>query len=266
MTASGMPNQRLPFDPNEADIEGVRLWMQAGFEGYFEQGLRRWAFRPLERYVDVRDDLAEDLRAVYQDLDPNAQRRWRTAIRDLLLAQGHDPSKREATRTLIDLAALARVHDVLDVLPTLLDGTDLRLHQVVQTAVSLANRTDAARICLERIYTSAWFSPDYAGLVLVALCHIDPDRWLRHVNNLARPMTVLASRLEDDSTALRFYARSILEAVGLDRVRSENIGQVKGSSASAWLWDEWLVAPDSLLLYDVDSCHSSLTLRPRKCG
>ena len=254
LTASGMPKQPFPFDPNEADAEGVHLWMQAGLDGYFEQNLGRWAFRPLEHYVDVRDDLAEDLCAIYRDLDSHAQRRWRTAIRDVLAAQGCDLSKREATKTLIGFAALVRAHEVLDVLPTLVaDGTESLLDKVVQTAVALANQTDAARVCLERIYTSPSFSPDYAGIVLMALCHVDPDGWLSHVENLAQPMNILARRLDDDSTALRFYARSILDAIGLSRVGSVDLKRLADAPESAWLWREWRVGPESLLRFELDA-------------
>ena len=254
LTASGTPKQPFPFDPNEADAEGVRLWMQAGLDGYFEQNLGRWAFRPLEHYVDVRDDLAEDLCAIYRDLDSHAQRRWRTAIRDVLAAQGCDLSKREATKTLIGFAALVRAHEVLDVLPTLVaDGTESLLDKVVQTAVALANQTDAARVCLERIYTSPSFSPDYAGIVLMALCHVDPDGWLSHVENLGQSMSVLASRLDDSSTALRFYARTILEAISLSRLDCASLNRLARSSESIWLLNEWLLAPDSLLRYKAES-------------
>ena len=247
------------FDPNAADAEGVRLWLQAGLEGYFKRDMGRWAFRPLEHYVGLRDDLAEDLGAIYQDVEPHAQGRWRTAIRDLLAMQGRDLSKREATRVLMDFAALIRAYEVLDVLPALLSSdADSLLDQVVETAVALANQTDSARICLQRIHTSPSFSEDYAGLVLAALCHVDPDGWLCHVENLARAMNILASRLEDGSTALRSFASGILEAISLSRLDGPSLNQLACSSESAWLWKEWLAKPDSLLCYQAD--HGSAPL------
>ena len=246
-----MSVQPTPFDPNTADTEGVRLWMQAGLDGYFKHDMGRWAFRPLERYVDVRYDLAEDLRAIYQDVEPHAQGRWRTAIRDLLAMQGRDLSRLQATRVLMDFAALIRAYEVLDVLPTLVSSDpDSLLDQVVGIAVAFASQTDAARICLQRLRTSPSFSPDYAGLVLVALCHADPDGWLRHVENLAEAMNVLASRLENDSTALRFFAGRILEAITLSRLDCASLNQLARSSQLAWLWNEWLGKPDSLLRYE----------------
>ena len=248
-----MSKQPSPFDPNTADAEGVRLWLQAGLDGYFQRDMGLWAFRPLERYVDVRYDLAEDLRVIYQDVEPHAQGRWRTAIRDLLAMQGRDLSKREATRVLMDFAALIRAYEVLDVLPALLSSDpDSLLDQVVGTAVALAHQTDSARICLQRIHTSPSFSEDYAGLVLAALCHVDPDGWLRHVENLARAMNVLASRLEDGSTALRSFASHILEAISLSRLDCASLNHLARSSESTWLWKEWLGEPDSLLRYEAE--------------
>ena len=140
-----MSTQPTPFDPNKADAERVRQWMQAGLDGYFKQNMGRWAFRPLEHYVDVRDDLAEDLRAIYEDVEPHAQVRWRSATRDLLAMQGRDLAKREATRVLIDFAGLIRAHEVLDVLPALASSDpESLLDQVVETAVALA-RASAER-------------------------------------------------------------------------------------------------------------------------
>ena len=213
-----MPEQLTPFDANSADAQGILLWMQAGLDGFIEEDMGRWAFRPLEHYIGVRDDLADDLRVIYQDLGPDAQGHWRSAIRDRLAMQGCDLSKGDATRVLIDLAALVRAHEVLDVLPKLVAGAaESLLDQVVRTAVAFASQTDATTACLERIRTSPSFTSDYAGLVLVALCRSDPDDWQDHAENLAQPMSVLASRLADDSAALRFYARGILDAIGLSR-------------------------------------------------
>ena len=246
-----MSTQPAPFDPNKADAESVRQWMQASLDGYFKGNMGRWAFRPLEQYVDVRDDLAEDLRAIYEDVEPHAQVRWRSATRDLLAMQGRDLTKREATRVLIDFAALIRAHEVLDVLPALVaSDPDPLFDQVVETAVALANQTAAARACLERLYTSPSFSPDYAGIVLVALCHVDPDGWLCHVENLAQPMSVLAARLDEDSTALRFYARTILDAISLSRVDCASLNRLACCSELRWLWSQWLGDSDSLLRYE----------------
>ena len=246
-----MSTQPALFDPNKADAESVRQWMQASLDGYFKQNMGRWAFRPLEHYVDVRDDLAEDLRAIYEDVEPHAQVHWRSATRDLLAMQGRDLAKRETTRVLIDFAALVRAHEVLDVLPALVSSDpESLLDQVVETAVALANQTETARTCLEQLYTSPSFSPDYAGIVLVALCQADPDGWLRHVENLARPMSVLASRLDEDSTALRFYARTILEAISLRRLGCASLNRLARCSELRWLWSQWLGDSDSLLRYE----------------
>ena len=253
MTTEQVTKQPAPFDPNTTDAEGVRLWMQAGLDSYFKHDMGRWAFRPLEHYVGARYDLAEDLCAIYQDVQPHAQARWRTAIRDLLAMQGRDTSRREATQVLIDFAALVRAYEVLDVLPGLASSDpESLLGPVVDIAVALANQTDASRVCLQRLHTSPSFSSDYAGLVLVALCHADPDGWLRHVENLAQAMNVLASRLDDDSTALRFFASRILDAISLSRLDCASLNRLACSVDSAWLWQEWLGRSDSLLRYEAD--------------
>ena len=246
-----MSKQPTPFDPNTADADSIRLWVQASLDCYFNQKMGRWAFRPLERYIGVRDDLAEDLRAIYREVEPRAQVRWRVAVRDLLAMQGHDRSKRGATRVLIDFAALTRAYEVLDVLPSLAScDPESWLDQVVATAVALANQTSSARACLERLHTSPSFSSDYAGLVLVALCHVDPDEWLLYVENLAQHMNILASRLEADSPALRSFASRILDAITLSRLDCASLNRLARSSELAWLSHEWIGGPDSLLRYE----------------
>ena len=248
-----MSKQPTPFDPNTADVHSIRSWVQACLDCYFNQKMGRWAFRPLERYIGVRDDLAEDLRAIYREVEPHAQIRWRVAVRDLLAMQGHDRSKRGATRVLIDFAALIRAYEVLDVLPSLASyDPESWLDQVVATAVALANQTSSARACLERLHTSPSFSSDYAGLVLVALCHVDPDEWLLYVENLAQHMNTLASRLEADSPALRSFASRILDAITLSRLDCASLNRLTRSSELTWLSHEWIGGPDSLLRYEAE--------------
>lgn len=240
------------FDANEADTLEVCDWLQIGLDGYFKD-LGRWAFRPHEGEIGVRDDPADDLRAIYDGLTPAAQGRWRLAMREALAVHGREGRDGDATRVLIDLAALTGAYEALDVLPTLLaSGNASLFHQVLRAAMTLASQTDRARTCIENIRTLPCFSPDYAGHVLVALCRADPDGWIRHVENLAPAMEILASRLADESTALGRYARSILEAVGLSRI-GFGLKQMERGPAYKWLWKEWLTGPAPLLRYETDA-------------
>ena len=253
------------FDPNAADTRGIAQWLETALDGYFKDDIGRWAFRPLEEHIGVRDDLADDLCAIYDSLTASAQARWRYAIRDVLAFHGRDISKRETTRTLITFAALARSPEVLDVLPGILSGPDdgELLDLAVGAATALASQTDASRKCLERIRTSPAFTSDYAGLVLVALCHADPDDWLRHVKELAIPMRRLASLLSPESTALRFYASSILNAISLKRISDADLNHLVSDSVeeAAWLLREWFHKDDSLLCLRRDDTGSRLALR-----
>ena len=259
-----MSTKPVAFDANTADHQSIAGWIQTGLDGYIKDGIGRWAFRPFERHIGRRDDLAEDLRAIYDSLTANAQTRWRLAIRDLLATQGPDVSRQEVTRILIEFAVLVRAHEVLEVLPALVAngrGEHLVDH-VVRAATALASQTQASRDCLDRIRTSLKFSPDYAGLVLVALCHADPDNWLTHVENLAAPMKILTSRLSDGSTALRFYASAILETVSLSRVAGSAPKRLSRCTDSQWLWNEWFEGDQSLLRYEPEADSSArLSLR-----
>lgn len=239
------------FNANGADTPEVCDWLQIGLDGYFKD-LGRWAFRPHEGEIGVRDDPADDLRAIYDGLTPAAQGRWRLAMREALAVHGREGRDGDATRVLIDLAALTGAYEALDVLPTLLaSGNASLFHQVLRAAMTLASQTDRARTCIENIRTLPCFSPDYAGHVLVALCRADPDGWIRHVENLAPAMEILASRLTDDSTALVRYARGVLNAITLDRVRA-GLKQMEERPACRWLWRAWFAGPARLLDYETD--------------
>ena len=253
------------FDANNADTREIARWLETALDGYIKDDMGRWAFRPLERYIGVRDDLVDDLRAIFDSLTAPAQGRWRDAIRDILAIHGRDISKRKTTRVLITLATLIRSQEVLDVLPGILSGSqdDDLLDLTVEAATSLASQTEASRRCLERIRTSPAFTSHYAGLVLVALCHADPDNWLNHVKELGVAMGKLARRLDPDSTALRFYANNILDAISLSRISAPVLNQLATESVegAAWIHKEWLEGNHSLLRLRPTATGVRLTLR-----
>ena len=253
------------FDPNTADTSSIAEWLATALDGYFKDDLGRWAFRPLEQHIGLREDVADDLCAIYDPLTAAAQSRWRSAIRDALAFHGRDNSKREAARVLVDFAVLVRSPEVLHVLPGILSGKDdgELLDLAVGAATALASQTEASRKCLERIRSSPAFTSDYAGLILVALCHADPDKWLYHVKELAVPMHELASRLSPGSTALRFYASRILDAISLRRVADVSLNHLATDSSgqASWLAKEWLVGEDSLLCVQPTATNMQLVLR-----
>lgn len=248
----------VPFDPSHADTEEVCQWLQAGLDGYLGADVGRWAFCPLERYIGVGEDLADDIQAIYDTLIPDAQGRWRSAIRNLIAMHGQDPSKRESTGVLVDLAALIRAYEVLDVLPNLLPCEELLFHQVLRTAISLARQVDAAHSCLEYIRTTPSFPAAYAGHVLIALCRVTPDDWLTHVRGSAPQMRALANRLPEDSTALRYYASAILETISVRRAIA-SLPKLVGNPECQWLWYEWLHGTSPLLMDD--DYHIELMIR-----
>ena len=241
---------QITFDANAADTQRIAQWLRTALDGYINDDLGRWAFEPLEQHIGDHDDLAADLCAVYKTLTAAAQEGWRQAIRDLLATLGRDRSKRQATQVLIDVAVLARVSEVLDVLPSLIGSDDdTMLNQVVQAATALASQTEASLTCLQRIRTSHVFSSDYAGIILIALCHVDPDGWLDHVNSLVVPMQRLMRLLPPESTAPRFYANNILRAIGLSRITSPALNCL-ADQGMTWLLQEWFEGDQSLLEWE----------------
>ena len=245
------------FDANAADAKCVAHWLGTALDSYLNDDMGRWAFQPLEDHIGQRENLAEDLRSIYAALTAPAQARWRMAVRELLAMRGRDMSQRASTNVLVDFGVLIRAPEVLDVLPGLLIGDQghAMLNHAVRAATALAGETEASRNCLERIRTSSAFTADYAGLVLVSLCHADPDNWLRHVEDLAAPMRQLAGRLPAESTALRFYAANILDTITLSRVTPSALNHLSALAAKepCWLLHEWLHGQQSLLRLEPDA-------------
>ena len=239
------------FDANAANAERVARWLGTALDGYLNDEMGRWAFEPFEDHIGQHESLAEDLRSIYRSLRAIAQARWRVAIHDLLAMRGRDVSQRASTNVLVDFGVLIRAPEVLDVLPGLLvaEHGDAMLNRAVRAATALAAETRASRKCLERIRTSSAFRADYAGLVLVSLCHADPDNWLRHIEDLAVPMRQLARQLPPESTALRFYAANILDTITLSRVTPGTLNHLLAlaSREPCWLLDEWFHGQQPLL-------------------
>ena len=253
------------FDANTANTRQIAQWLKTALDAYFKDDIGHWAFRPFEQHVGIGDDLADDLCAIYDSLTASSQARWRSAICDVLAFHGRDLSDRKATRVLIAHAVLIRSPEVLDILPGILSESqdDDLLDLTVEAATALASQTEASRRCLERIRTSPRFTSHYAGLILVALCHADPNNWLHHVTELAVPMRELASRLSEESTALRFYASSILDAIGLSRITDVTLNQLVTDSSEEWGWltKEWLEGNESLLCVQPTATNMQLMLR-----
>ena len=239
------------FDANNADTHRVAEWLETALDGYIKDDMGRWAFRPLEQFIGTRDDLADDLCAIYDTLAAPAKARWRNAIRDVLSIHGRDISRKGTTRVLIAFAVLIRSAEVLEILPSILSASkdSELLDLAVGAATALASQTEASRRCLEQIRTSPSFTPDYAGLLLVALCHADPDNWLHHVKDLDLPMRRLTGLLPPESTAPRFYASKILDAISLSRITKADLAALSGQigAESSWLLKEWFQDDQSLL-------------------
>ena len=256
----------MPDDYDYPDAHSVlkfKDWLRTALDAYHRAGLVRRAFRPFGAYLERHEDLAWDLYAAYRSRPAQEAGRWRQAVRDLLAEHGATPAFDAAARTLIDLATLMPAPDVLDVLPGMLrgrvgDGANRMANRVVAAAESLASRTEASLACLEAIRTSPSFASHHAGLVLTALCRVDPDGWVDHVVNLEPAMQELGARLAGDREALRQYADRILVAITLSRVtpraRKRLLVQLLARHGiySNWLYGAWLVGDASLLVQSGD--------------
>ena len=65
-------------------------------------------------------------------------------------------------------------------------------------------------------------------------------------------MTPCETRRAVDADDL-FYARGILEVIGLSRVVSADLERLASNAELSWLWIEWTGGSNSLLRYDAES-------------
>ena len=253
MTA-GVEDQ--PFDPRNGSSATVKLWLKTALDGYFDDDSGRWAFSPLELEIGRQADLAHDLKDIYDSLPAVAKSRWRSAVTDLLAEQGNDPERQEAAGVLIDLAVFMPAFTVLEVLPSVVANAGApeaaQLYdRAVAAATALSCRTEAARDCLERLRTSPGFSPAYAGLIFIALCRVDPDRWPDHLRNMKPALRSLVKKLGPDSAALRWYAEDFLCAVTLAGLcRALGAFPEHGEPTADWLWNQLFEGGSSLIVLD----------------
>ena len=247
-------------DTSPAVVPNVKSWLETALDAWFREDADRWAFQPFALSIGHESDLARDLALVYRDQPAAEQARWKQAVRDLLAERGTELSFRPALEVLLDLATLMPAPDVLEVLPRLIAEGDSpaakrMANRVVGAAVSLSTPTKSAVDCLEQIRTSPLFAAHHAGLVLTALCRVDPDRWTEHVVNLEPAMQRLASEHLSDEGALRLYASNILQSITLSRVTAEAFARLwsglVGASAERWNWlcNELLVGERHLLAW-----------------
>ncbi len=255
----------------------VKSWLSTALDAWFEEDAGRWAFRPFALHIGQREsDLARDLRTIYAEQPAIERARWRQAVRDLVAERGTSAAFRPALEVLLDLATLMPAPDVLDVLPRLVTDADGReanrlANKVVAAAVSLSSPTRSALDCLERIRTSPLFAPHHAGLVLTALCEVDPDRWANHVANLDFAMRALAAKHLSDRAPLRLYARAILRAITLSRVTAEALGELwnrldcMDAPRLNWFFCELFEGKSSLIEYDHDAPRLWMRDNPSVC-
>ena len=171
--------------PDSATPEGIARWLGTGIDGYGERG--RWAFDPLQDEIGRGYHVVDDLRSIYGGLDESTRRRWREALRALLETRCCDATKRESTKWLLTLACLCRAFEVRSAIPALADGQRGMFGAAVTAAVSLMEpNCGDTRECLERLRESKHFDSNYAGIMLVALCHAAPDRLARPCGQFRR--------------------------------------------------------------------------------
>lgn len=209
------------FDPETATDVQVRRWLRAAMLAY-EADKSRWAFEPLALRMGHRDDVAYDLFDVYEALTDPARERWRKGV-VALVSDAEIMAKSDVVVTIIDFAVLIGASEILKALPDVVmaSGRPLSrrvLDRIVDAVFELTGEPGDAIACLYAASNSEEFAPESAGLVLMALCRFEPDRWLEHSKHLTPAMEALRDRLDANSTALRHYASNVVSGVALDRL------------------------------------------------
>lgn len=265
MTASALPDQdRSAFGAAlSASADPVALlnsWLRTALDAYFSGDGNPWAFRPFEYDIGSRDDdLASRLVTVYRGRPVEEQAHWRQTVCELLAEHGADPSWWDPVDTLIDLATRMPAHQVLDVLPSLIRGTDehaaRRTDRVISAADALASQTPRSIRCLKCMRSTSPFPTHHAGDLVATLCRIDPDCWVDHMVHMEPAMRRFEKQSKSPAMMKRHYASRVLRAVTIERVASD-LGRLVCSMSEhfdrhlSWFYEAMLFGPEPLVLLD----------------
>ena len=225
------------FDPQTADGAAVARWLHCGLVAYKEKKTR-WAFGPLALHIGHRDDVAHDLLGIFETLSDEAKERWRKAV-VALLSDSDIALEPETASTVIDIAVLIGADEILDVLPAIIGEehapSSLFLNRVVDAVFQLSGKADSAVACLYAASGSSEFPPASAGLVLMALCRLAPDRWIDHARHLTPAIKSLGkARLDIDSATLHDYVSKVAALVTRQRL-VQDWPLLKSESGLLWL-------------------------------
>lgn len=209
------------FDPETATDVQVCRWLRAAMLAY-EAEKTRWAFEPLALRMGHRDDVAHDLFDLYEALTDQAKERWRKAV-VALASDAEVMAKPDVVVTIVDFAVLIDASEILKVLPDVVMASGIPLSRrvldrIVDAVFELTGEPEDAIACLYVASNADEFACESAGLVLMALCRFEPDRWLEHAKHLTPAMESLRDRLDANSTVLRHYASNLVSGVALERL------------------------------------------------
>ena len=208
------------FDPENAGEAAVARWLHSGLVAY-KAKKSRWVFGALALHIGHGDDVAHDLLGVFETLTDGGKQRWRKAV-VALLSDSEIALDSETAVTLIDIAVLIGADEILHVLPAVICGehapSSLLLNRVVDAVFELSGKPSSGVACLYAASGAAQFPATSAGLVLVALCKFEPDRWIDHARQLTPAIVSLKKGLGEDSTVLRDYTRKMVTWVTQERL------------------------------------------------
>ena len=210
-------------------------------------------FGPLALQMGHRDDVAHDLLGIFETLTDEAKDRWRKAVVSLVSARevAREP---EIAVTVIDFAVLTGADEILDELPAMVAAehspTATLLNRVVDAAFELSRNPSSAVACLYAASGAAGFPAASAGLVLMALCRLAPDRWIDHAKHLTPAIESLRNELDADSGALRHYVRKVAAGVTRERL-ARDWPAVEAERSLQW-FREALAGDDDPILLERD--------------
>ena len=238
------------FDPETATALQVCRWLRAAMLAY-EAEKSRWAFEPLALRMGHRDDVAHDLFDVYETLTNQAKERWRRGVVALVSDAGI-MAKSDVAVTVVDFAVLIGASEILKALSDVVVASGRSpsrrvLDRIIDAVFELTGEPGDAIACLYAASKSEEFAPESAGLVLMALCRFEPDRWLEHAKHLTPAMEALKDRLEPKSTALRHYASNVVSGVTLDQMARDWQAFV-GDGKLQWLKEDVVGGDEPLVL------------------
>lgn len=207
------------------DIKRFCSWLTAGYKDLAHLDTHTRAFEPLHLLVG-HGDVTNELKSIYDALSDRAQMLFRNGLANAIAALPAEADFVPVFRALLHLAGRIKALEALPIIlhigsdffgmPDRNEGRELFALAIdIVAGMAPASGTSDA---LRSLTDSAFFRPEYAPLVLIALCRSEPNRLVDHLALLRNYFAALHAIKGAGNAAMT--ARRVVHYVSLNQLAS----------------------------------------------